>query len=297
LRQERETRERSNFVTESLDPDINFNGPSSGRFSNSQTSGKLGLEWQARTNLLAYGSVSRGTKSGGFTAYNTFNTLALTPFAPEVLVAYEAGFKADPSSSLRVNANVFHYDYRDQQVLDAIRDPATGATVGRIVNAPRSVIDGMELEVTWKPIAGLMLSQFVGYKDGEFRDYTALSPAGNLAGQPLYFPRLNWGGSAAWRFSTAGWSFTAQMDASYRSKGRSFLNRINPAFDFAVPGYALANARLEFAPSDARWVGTLYVRNLLDKRFDLTRNFFDLPLPVAAAGTPRSLGAQVRFDF
>lgn len=297
LRQEHETRQRSNFVTESLAPDITFSGPSNGRFSNNQSSGKLGLEWQARQNLLAYGSVSRGIKSGGFTAYNTFNSLALTPFAPEVLLAYEAGFKADPSSRLRINANVFHYDYRGQQILDAILDPASGATVGRIVNAPKSGIDGIELEVSFKPTPGLTLAQFVGYKDGKFKDYAALSPAANLAGQPLYFPRMNWGGSATWRFATAGWTYTAQLDASYRSRSRTFLNRINPTYDFAVPGYALANARFEFAPINAQWVATVYVRNLTDKRYDLTRNFFDLPLPVAAAGAPRSWGMQVRYDF
>jgi outer membrane receptor protein involved in Fe transport len=297
LRQEREKRERRDFTTESIGPNIPFNGPTSGSFSNSGTSGKLALEWQASPRLLGYGSVSRGLKSGGFTAYNTFNDLALTPFKPEVLIAYEAGFKADPTPQLRVNAAVFHYDYRNQQILDAIKDPGTGATVGKIVNAPRSSIDGIEFELSWRPSAGLTLQQFVGYKDGKFKEYTALSPAADLAGQPLYFPRLNWGGSAAYKFGLGGMAVTAQMDASYRSRSRSFLNRINPSYDFAVPGYALANARLEVAPVDARWVATVYVRNLFDKQYDLTRNFFDLPLPVAAAGAPRTLGVQVRYEF
>ena len=297
LRQEREKRERLDFVTESLAPNIPFNGPSGGSFSHNETSGKLGLEFQASRQLLVYGSVSRGVKSGGFTAYNTFNNLALTPFKPETLVAFEAGFKADPTAQLRVNAAVFHYDYRNQQILDAIQDPGTGATVGKIVNAPRSSISGIEVDLTWRPTPGLSLTQFVGYKDGEFKAYTALSPPANLAGQALYFPRLNWGGAAAWRFSAGGWAFTAQMDASYRSRQRSFLNRINPTYNFAVPAYWLANARFEFAPVDARWVATLYARNLMDQKYDLTRNFFDLPLPVAAAGAPRSLGAQLRYDF
>jgi len=297
LRQEREKRERKDFSTESISPNIPFNGPSSGTFSNSGTSGKLGLEQQVNKGFLAYGSVSRGLKSGGFTAYNTFNDAALTPFKPETLIAYEAGFKADPTQNLRINAAVYHYDYRNQQILDAIKDPVTGATVGKIVNAPRSTIDGVEVEVTFKPNSALTLTSFLGYKDGKFKEYTALSPAANLAGQPLYFPRLNAGAGAAYRFAAGGWSFNAQADTSYRSKSRSFLNRVNPAYDFNVPGYALANARLEFAPGDAKWLATVYVRNLSDKQYDLTRNFFDLPLPVAAAGAPRTVGAQVRFDF
>ncbi len=297
LRAERERRERNDFATVSIAPDIPFFGPSSGAFTNNHGSGKLALEYQASPGLLTYGSISRGVKSGGFTAVNTFAELALTPFKPEVLIAYEAGFKSDVSSSLRLNGAVFHYDYRDQQILDAIVDPGTGATVGKIVNAPKSVINGIELEMAWRPMAGLTLSQFLGYKDGEFKEYTALQPPANLAGQPLYFSRLSYGGSVAWQFGAGSWLFNAQADASYRDKTRSFLTRLNPAFDFEVPGYWLANARVEMGPAEAKWRATVYVRNLFDKQYDVTRNFFDLPLPVAAAGAPRTYGVQVRYDF
>ena len=297
LRAERERRERNDFATVSIGPDIPFFGPSSGSFTNNHRSGKLALEYQASPSLLTYGSISRGVKSGGFTAVNTFAELALTPFKPEVLIAYEAGFKSDITGSLRLNGSLFHYDYRDQQTLDAIIDPGTGATVGKIVNAPKSEINGIELELAWRPAAGLTLTQFIGYKDGEFKQYTALQPPANLAGQPLYFSRLSYGGSAAYQFGAGNWLFNAQADASYRDKTRTFLTRLNPAYDFEVPGYWLANARVEMGPAEAKWRATVYVRNLFDKKYDLTRNFFDLPLPVAAAGAPRTFGVQVRYDF
>ena len=297
VRQERERRERENFATVSIAPDIPFFGPSSGSFSNNHTSGKLALEYQASRTMLAYGSDSRGVKSGGFTAVNTFAELALTPFKPEVLIAYEAGFKSDVTRSLRLNAALFHYDYRNQQILDAIIDPGTGATVGKIVNAPKSEINGMELELAWRPTAALTISQFLGYKDGKFKEYTALNPPANLAGQSLYFSRLSFGGAVAYQFAAAGWLFNVQADASYRDKSRTFLTRINSGFDFEVPGYWLTNARLEMGPADAKWRATVYARNLFDKQYDLTRNFFDLPLPVAAAGAPRTLGVQVRYEF
>ena len=296
-RQEREKNDRSDFATRSIGPDIPFFGPNSGSFTNNETSGKLALEYQANPRLLAYGSISRGVKSGGFTAYNTFDARALIPFAPEVLIAYEAGFKADPSPQLRLNAGVFHYDYRDQQILDAYKDPLTGATVGKIVNAPRSEINGIEVEMAWKPNPALTVTQFLGYKDGTFKQYIANSPAADLSGKSLYFPRLSYGAAVNYKFAVGGWAFGAQADASYHDKSRTFLTRINPTYDFATPEYWLANARLEFAPLDAKWSATLYVRNLFDKKYDLTRNFFDLPLPVAAAGAPRTVGVQVRFDF
>ncbi len=297
LRQEHEQRERLDFTTRSIGPDIPFNGPSSGSFANNQTSGKLALEFQASRSLLAYAALSRGVKSGGFTAYNTFNDLALTPFKPEVLIAYEAGLKAEPTRQLRINAAVYHYDYRNQQILDAVKDASTGATVGKIVNAPRSEINGIEFDLTLKPHAAWTLSGFAGYKDGKFKQYQALSPAADLSGQGLYFPRLNAGAAASWQALLGGWQLLAQADVSFHDKGRSFLNRINPAYDFATPAYWLANARLELAPVDARWRATFYVRNLANKHHDLTRNFFDLPLPVAAAGEPRTLGLRVHHEF
>jgi iron complex outermembrane recepter protein len=75
------------------------------------------------------------------------------------------------------------------------------------------------------------------------------------------------------------------------------LNRINPAYDFNTAAYWLANARVELAPVDGKWSATLYVRNLADKKYDTTRNFFDLPLPVAAAGAPRTFGVQAKYEF
>jgi len=303
LRQERERRERQNFVTESIGASIVgpngvvFTGPNSGSFSNNQTSGKAALEYQASKELLAYGSISRGIKSGGFTAYNTFNVAALTPFKPEVLIAYELGMKSDPSPQLRFNAAVFHYDYRNQQILDAIIDPVTTATVGTITNAPKSEINGIELDVAFKPSPALTLTGFLGYKDGKFKEYVAKLPPADLKDQSLYFPRLSYGLGFTYRAAVGGWSLVTQADASYHDKGRTFLNRINPGYDFATPSYWLANARIEFAPLDAKWVATVYARNLFNEKYDLMRNFFDLPLPVAAAGAPRTVGVQVKFDF
>jgi iron complex outermembrane recepter protein len=297
LRQERETRKRENFVTRSIGPDITFTGPSSGDFSTNQSSGKLGLDYQVDKRLLTYLSLSRGVKSGGFKAYNTFDVAELTPFKPEVLIAYEAGVKSDLSPSLRLNAALYHYDYRNQQILDAIKDPTTGATIGAITNAPRSTIDGIDVEFAWRATSELTLTQFLGYKEGKFKEYTALSPAGDLSGQPLYFPKLSYGAAVAYRTTVAGWSTGAQLDASYHDKSNSFLNRINPAYDFNTPAYWLSNARIEVAPVEAKWSATLYVRNLFDKKYDLTRNFFDLPLPVAAAGAPRTFGVQAKYEF
>ena len=116
-------------------------------------------------------------KSGGFTALNTLSPLAVDPFQPETLYAYEVGEKAQLfDRSLTLNVTGFFYDYRDQQVQGIFQSVVggTNATVGRIGNAPRSQIYGAELELTWRPIEGLVIGQTASYNKGEYRRFLDL---------------------------------------------------------------------------------------------------------------------------
>src|SRR5262249_44742394 len=86
-----------------------------------EVTGKLGLEYAIKPDVLLYASVSRGVKSGGFTAYNTLTPSQADPFRPEELWAYEAGAKTDLfDRRLRLNGAVYYYDYSDEQVQGAI---------------------------------------------------------------------------------------------------------------------------------------------------------------------------------
>jgi len=304
LRQERETRSLHDFSTGTTPvvPGLGVSGAASSLTTN-QTSGKLALQFKPDAGTLLYASLSRGLKSGGITAHNTFNTLALTPFQPEKLVALELGAKADLSRALRLNAAVFHYDYRDQQFQDVTTSP-TGALIGKIINIPRSRIDGGEVELQWRPLQGLTVAQTLGYKHGTFKDFN--SPLlGNLSGHSQFFPKLSYGGSVAYAWTAQGFDWKAAADYSYRSNSPSWLNRLNVdgGTVYDIPAYWLAHARLEVAPSNSPWLATLGVRNLFDRHYDLTRNFFgNRPstaddLNVAAAGQPRTWTLTVSYAY
>jgi outer membrane receptor protein involved in Fe transport len=304
LRQERETRGLSHFITDTTPvvPGLGVTDAASSLTSH-HSSGKLALQFKPEAGTLLYASLSRGLKSGGITAHNTFNTLALTPFQPEKLVALELGAKADLSRQLRLNAAVFHYDYRDQQFQDVTTSP-TGALIGKIINIPRSRIDGGEIELQWRPLQGLTLGQTLGYKQGRFKDFN--SPLlGNLSGQRQFFPTLSYGGSVAYAWTAQGFDWKAAADYSYRSRSPSWLNRLNVdgGTVYDIPAYGLANARLEVAPSNSPWLASFGVRNLFDRQHDLTRNFFgNRPstaddLNVAAAGQPRSWTLSLSYAY
>ena len=304
LRAERETRSVHDFSTGTTPvvPGLGVSGAAAS-LTGTHASGRLALQFKPEAGTLLYASLSRGLKSGGITAHNTFNTLALTPFQPEKLVALEAGVKADIGRQLRINAAVFHYDYRDQQFQDVTTSP-TGALIGKIINIARSRLDGGEVELQWRPVAGLTVGQSLGYKHGTFKDFN--SPLlGNLSGHSQFFPKLSYGGSVAYAWTAGGLDLKAAADCSYRARYPSWLNRLNVdgGSIYDIPAYWLANARLEVAPSNSPWQATIGVRNLFDRRYDLTRNFFgNRPstaddLNVAAAGQPRTWTATVSYVY
>ena len=85
VREDHETRELIGLNTGFLVPDIpSFTG---GAISHSITSnlpsGKFEIDYTPQPGTLVYESVSRGVKSGGFTAHNTVAAPVAEPFEPE----------------------------------------------------------------------------------------------------------------------------------------------------------------------------------------------------------------------
>ena len=114
-------------------------------------SGKLELDYKPAERVRCFtASISRGVKSGGFTAHNTVTAPAADPFQPEKLTAYEIGVKSDITRTLRVDASVFYYRYKDQQILGKVFDETSQSFIGRFVNA-NSRISGGEVDLEWRP--------------------------------------------------------------------------------------------------------------------------------------------------
>ncbi len=271
-----------------------------------EVSGKIGLEWRPTDDVLYYASISRGVKSGGFTAYNTLNSHGVDPFDPEVLWAYEVGFKSDlANNTLRLNGALYYYDYTDQQVQGAIYDSGIGAVVGKIVNAPQSEIYGAELELLWRPIEGLEISQVLGYAHGEFKEFDLLNTAAPPAtidesGARIGFPEFTYNGGISYEHGFGGgWSWIGSVDYSYRSDSDPPLLKPVSGEGYGIEGYWLVNANIAIRPDNGHWEFALWGRNLTDEDYDETRNFFagsDFT-PIAAPGLPRTYGVRVSLRY
>lgn len=297
LRYEEETRELEGFGSA-------FGGatalpPTSVDTKMTPLTGKAALEFKPSDNMLIYGSVSRGAKSGGFTTYNTGDRSGIEPFDPEILWAYEVGFKADPSRAVQINGAAYYYDYNGQQVLSAVC--GANGPVGRFTNAD-SKIYGAELEGVFRPTAGLRISQNISYKQGEYTDFVDLDIPKcqqtprvtafiDKSGDEIPFPALSYGGSISYDWTVSGFAVTAETNYSYRDEYPSWLG---PKYD--VEAYWLANASVTVGPEDANWSVTFWARNLFDQDYDLTRNFFT-SADIAQPGRPRTIGARLSLQY
>ena len=261
--------------------------------------GKLGVEFTPSSDLLIYASASKGTKSGGFTTYNTGNETGIQPFLPETLYAYETGLKSNPTDWLQLNGAIFYYDYRDQQVLSAVY--GDNGPVGRFTNVDKSRVLGVELELVLNPVPGLTISSYGGYKEGKYIDFFDLdTPASRVAGMAVYvdkshteipFPKWSFGGSISYEIEAGDFIVRPSATYSYRSDYPSWLGTT-----YDIDSYFVTNAELSVMPSDGLWNITVWGRNIFNEEYDLTRNFFT-SADIAQPARPVSYGIRLSVDY
>ena len=302
VREDHESRELIGLNTAFLPGAPSLTGGAlGGSITSNLPSGKAELDYKPVSDTLIYGSISRGVKSGGFTAHNTTTAPAADPFQPERLTAYEIGVKSDITRALRVDTSVFYYRYRDQQILGKVFDDASQSFIGRFVNA-NSRISGGEVDLEWRPLAGIVITQYAGFAEGYYTSKllnAPLNPAQppvDYNGQPESIPKWSYGGDVSYSWNVGAFSLTAESNYSFHDTYSQFF--LLGSNDFTIPKYWLANANLTLAPaSGAPWTVTLWGRNIFDKSYDLTRNFFLPTSEVAAAGEPTTVGIRLTYKY
>ena len=112
-------------------------------------------------NSNIYASYSEGFKSGIL----TIQSLSLPPVKPEVVTAYEVGFKGRVFDNLSLNISGFLYDYDDKQVARYVPPDYF------VENAATARIKGIDLDVTFDMTSELTLSANIEYLDAKYRSY------------------------------------------------------------------------------------------------------------------------------
>jgi iron complex outermembrane receptor protein len=226
------------------------------------TSGKVGIDWRVSDEVLTYLSVSQGYRGVAFNGQAYNDNTELTFAEPEKLTSYEIGAKTEFWNRRGIfNVAVFHYDYKNQQFLDAFNLPGGLGTGFRTVNAPKSRVDGAEFEFQLRATndlqitanLGLLHSKYVELTlhQGEFVDTAHTIPRVCCVGnQLIQAPDYNAMLAIDWRFAhlTAG---DLRLFANGNYYGKQYFDAFNTERD-AQGAYGVANARLSFESTGKR---------------------------------------------
>lgn len=149
-------------------------GTYSNRLNENNVSWRVGVDYKPTDDVLLYLNVAKGYKAGSFphlvgTIYTAYN-----PVVQESLLDYEVGFKVQAlDRKVSINGAAFYYDYKNKQLRAKFVDPIFGA-LDLLVNVPKSVIKGAEIDVQARPVDGLTLSASATYLDAKVKEYSGV---------------------------------------------------------------------------------------------------------------------------
>jgi len=217
------------------------------------------LSWKPSRDVMAYAGVSRAYKGGTFNM-GLFQIPLIThyPVKPEELTSYEVGVKSTlMNGTLRANASVFYYDYKDYQAYSY----DSSSQSSEIFNADATV-KGVELELVTNPFTGFEASVTASYLDAVAE--SVADRAGNRADRRMPLaPKWNLTGSLRYSWPAPGTGRLAvQTDAVYKTE--QYFDALNsPAL--YEPSYVVANLRASWTSDSGQWQWGAFVDNVTDR--------------------------------
>jgi iron complex outermembrane receptor protein len=270
--------------------------------SNNNVSTKVGVDWKSSDTALVYASFSQGYRGAAFNG-QAFNAPAELNFAaPEKLNAYELGLKSQWwNRRLEFNAAVFHYDYRNQQFLDAFALPGGAGTGFHTVNAPKSRIDGAEFELRARVAEDLQVHAALGLLHSKYVELRLHQV--DLSGNRL-IQAPDYDGSAGLDWTVARISageFRLSVDGNFY--GKQYFDAPNTE-RIAQGAYGILNSRLSFASeSKPGFALAAWIKNIANREYlayglaqrDPAQG--GLGFDYALVGEPRTFGLDLTCRF
>jgi iron complex outermembrane recepter protein len=271
---------------------------------NNNTSGKVGIDWKPTDQALIYASFSQGYRGAAFNG-QAFNAPAELTFAqPERIDAYEVGSKLELwQRRASLDIALFHYNYRNQQFFDTFTLPGGFGTGLRTVNAPKSRVDGAEIEFRAKASEDIEVAGSLGFLNAKYQDLVlkGVDLSGN---QLIQAPDVSGSLALNWRFLQL-----PVGDLHLMLNGNWYSRQYFDALDtqrVSQGAYAIANGRLSFSGTSGIASGFdvgVWVKNLGDRQFiqyavaQRNPNEGGLGFDYGLVGEPRTFGADIRYRF
>ena len=271
--------------------------------SYSQTTWKLGGEFDVSPTTLVYAHAATGYKAGGY--YDGDNTRGDNTYRPELLTSYEAGIKGRFfNNRVRLAASAFRYDYQDLQVSYIAINPLTNATGTITTNAARATNQGLEFEGKWLVSDSGSLNFAVGLLDAKYKRFifpvvTNRPVAIDFAGKKLDkapASNISLGYSQDWSLGDGG-GMTAYVGMR-RSAAYVLSNfAIAAPVQYEQKAFTRSDVNLAYtAPRDA-WYAQVYARNVEARNVMTGLTFSTLTGTQVLLAEPRVFGVRAGLKF
>jgi iron complex outermembrane receptor protein len=258
---------------------------------------RVSIDYAFSPDIIAYGTISRGTKSGGFEFRAQTPTAdgarqALLPIDPEKVTNYEIGLKTKWLDG-RITANLtgFYLTFDDLQITTTDSNPPDGSSpISRRFNAGRGSARGIEFEGQFVPVEGLVFDINGSYLKTRLDRYIGGANTPTIIPSNAYFPSgaaINsnpfvgaalafapeWEGRAAvtWNLPIAvPGAIVVNGDVNYQSTSYSSGNN---AITSELPAQTIVNARLSYTTEGGHWLAAVSARNLLNKQYAMNPGY------------------------
>ncbi len=259
---------------------------------------KISLQYRPADDLMFFGTVAKGFKSGGFGGAPGTITQAITPVDEETVWNYELGMKGDfLDSTLRFNSTVFYMDYQDLQIV-RFGPTADNPEFGQFIttNLGEADIYGLELEFTWYATDHLSLSGSYAYLDTEVDGLVIETSGGpvdasgsNLRQAPEHSGNLN----ANYNIPLgSGAAIDIRLDYSYVDEQITDYIQQKTVVEEAK----LWDARIAWTSADEQWQVAAWGKNLADEEW-IQHSYVIGPGVIGVFAPPRTYGVSVNWSM
>jgi len=284
------------------------------------TSYRFGAQFDATPDVMVYATASRGYKGPGYNFTPSITPTQVAQFGvevkPETVRSYEVGLKGQFfDRRLSFNIAAYHSTFRNFQATTAV---SVNPLVYSVQNAGELTSQGVEFDLSARPVRGLTLGLAGAYTDAKFTDFATAPCYGGQptlpAGSPLtpgfcvggvqsldgvrvpQAPKWSFNGRARYEADIGtDWTAFVNVDANYSSKIK--FEATNDPFN-VQKAYAVANLSLGFGPQDKSWTLSLYARNIFDESFaSRRRENSGVYQQFFAYESTRRIGMNLNFQF
>lgn len=270
---------------------------------------RVAVTYHVNRDLMAYASVARGSRGGGFNPPVVLNQNLLT-YTGDNVWTYELGTKYS-SSDRRISlaAAVFYNDYKNYIGLNTIAPSITGSFTTIDLNTGDAKSYGIELEGQFRPVPQWTLSGAFSYQHARltnFDAYTEATANPPLPGRVLASKRLTF--QPDWNFSVNS-DYTVPVgsgdlifNVGATGKGSRISASLSETVAPILKSYVLVNSSLTYRIGKVE-IGA-FVNNLFNK--DYMESYIEKttlilaglpPTDLGIAGDKRRYGVRTRIRF